>query len=82
MGVCFGSHHAAHEPHSFLGDFFAKEIVSGDGLTPRTASAARMVGQRQDHSLKQSGTRLQIMQGFQLTASSILDESTLPRGYL
>lgn len=81
MAVCSGSHQAAHEPHSVLDVFFAKEIVSGAGLTSRTASVARGVGQHHAHVLLQSGTLFQLMQIFKLIEKRIL-EAILSHGYL
>lgn len=73
IAICSKSHHVALEPHSVLNILFAKHIFRGAGLTLRTPSAVRGVGQHQFHVLRQSRTRPQVMHVFQLNEKRILD---------
>lgn len=72
MAVCSRRHLVAHELHSVLDVLFANDIVTGAGLSPRTESAVRAVGEHHVHVLLQSRTRVQPIQVFQLIEKSIV----------
>lgn len=59
-----------------------KDLMSGAGVTLRTANAVRRVGQHQVHVLAQSGTPLQLVQVFQLIEKSVLDKTILLHSYI
>lgn len=81
MAVCFKCNQAAHEPHNVLHLSFAKQIVSGARLTPRTASSILGVAKDHIHVLARSTTGVQLMEVFQLVEKGISDEAAFSQGY-
>lgn len=82
MLVCYRSYHFAHDTYSILKVFFAKDIVSGGGLAPRFASVLREVGQHKNHVLVRKRAGLHLMQIFEGTERSILNEEIFHHGYV
>lgn len=67
LAVCSSFYHVAHKPRSIFDCLLAKDIVSGAGVSPRTASAVPGSERHQVHVLVQTRAQLQLMQVIQVT---------------